>query len=176
MPDIYYQDDGSLRHVSDIYYQDGASLRTLTEVWYQDGATLRQVWSKSTALVHLENLSQSGRALQPAEAKASIILKTNGWVQGNANTNPYVNKFIWKLVGASSDYQVRATLLSGTPPAGSDLGSWIAMSSDVSWNLPSGLIIGETSCSLSIEIRDVATLSVQDSATFTLRATRDSGS
>lgn len=172
MPDIYYQDGANLRHISDVYYQDGASLRTLTEVWYQDGASLRKVWSKSVALVHLENLTQTGRALTPKTASASIMLNTLGVVQGRANTNVYTDKFTWLLSGASSDYQVRASVISGTAPTGSATNTWLTMSSPRDWTISNNTEDTSTTM-LLIELRDVATSTIRATATFTLQATQD---
>lgn len=169
MPDIYYQDGANLRHISDVYYQDGASLRTITEVWYQDGGVLRKVWNKNTALVYLENLFQEGTTIPPGTASASVRIKSSGTVQGRANTNPYNTKFVWLLVGSSGDYEVRATLLSGTTPSGSAIGTWLTTSSDRTWSV-SSVVGGAVFSTLLIELRDIATNTIQASATFTIQA------
>lgn len=59
----------------------------------------------------------------------------------------------WLLSGLNSDYEVRATLVSGDTPSGT-LGSWLACSTDRTWSLAA--VDEELFCSLSIQIRDAA--------------------
>ncbi len=70
----------------------------------------------------------------------------------------------------SSGYEVRCTVNSGTTPAGSATGSWLALSSDRFWSL-SRTNIGTVTCNLTIEIRDAVSLVVLDSCTVVLTAT-----
>lgn len=75
----------------------------------------------------------------------------------------------WRLVGTSGLYEVRATLLSGSAPAGV-LNTWANLSASQTWSVSSsGLLV---SCSLRIEIRDAASGVVLDSATINLSAER----
>jgi hypothetical protein len=172
MPDIYYQDGANQRHITGIYYQDGANLRTLQEVYYQDGANLRLVWTNAPATVYLEDAAQSGRAIAPSTASATINFTSGGLVQSRANSNPYALLFTWLLSGAASAYQIRATVSSGTSPAGSALNTWLNMGVDNLWVL-SRSTSGTSTSVLTIEIRDVATSTIRASATFTLQATQN---
>lgn len=70
------------------------------------------------------------------------------------------------------DYEVRFTKNSGTTPSGSSLNTWLALSATRSVTL-SRSSIGSSTCNLTVEIRDVATQTVQDSGTYTITATQD---
>lgn len=70
----------------------------------------------------------------------------------------------WLTLGTPSDYEVRATLNSGTTPVGT-LGSWLALSTSREWSLTS--VSGTLSCELLVEIRPTSG-AVSDSANITL--------
>ena len=72
------------------------------------------------------------------------------------------------------DFEIRCTKNSGTNPTGSGLGTWLALSSDRNWQLAQ-TVVGSKTCNLTIEIRDAATQTVQDSQTYTITATVNSG-
>lgn len=74
----------------------------------------------------------------------------------------------WLLLGSASDYEVRATLLSGTLTSGT-VGAWLSLGSSRSWSRVSNATV-----TIVIEIRDAVTLSVL--ATGTITITADSGS
>ncbi len=68
-------------------------------------------------------------------------------------------------------YEVRATKVSGDAfqPTGSALGTWLPLTSDRGWDLNlTG--VGRFDCVLTIEIRDAATQTIQDTATITMMA------
>lgn len=74
----------------------------------------------------------------------------------------------WLLAGSASDFEVRATLNSGTTPSGT-LGSWVALSTTRTWELsaPSGQV---RSCELTVEIRRASDSTVVATATITIDA------
>lgn len=74
----------------------------------------------------------------------------------------------WLDAGAAGDYEVRATRISGSIPSGT-LNAWESLSADRTWSLSATAEQSKT-CKLNIEIRDVATATVIDSATITLSA------
>ena len=73
----------------------------------------------------------------------------------------------WRVVGAGSDYEVRATLVTGDALTSGTVGTWQALSSSQEWQIsawkPSKM------SELLIEIRTTAGV-VVDSATVTLEA------
>jgi hypothetical protein len=74
----------------------------------------------------------------------------------------------WLFSGVAGDFQVRATLTSGTLTSGTT-GSWLALSTSRSWSCTAPLG-GSKNATLTIEIRDASSLTVLDSATVTLSA------
>jgi hypothetical protein len=75
----------------------------------------------------------------------------------------------WLLSGAASAYEARATLVSGTSPAGSALSSWLVLSSDRTWTLTTAAT-GYKTCELTIEIRNATTEAVLDTASVVLES------
>lgn len=75
---------------------------------------------------------------------------------------------------AAGNYDVMATLASGTTPTGT-LGSWLALSADHSWSIsvsPPGFTGGaHVSCVLTVKIRERASGTVKATATITMTAT-----
>lgn len=75
--------------------------------------------------------------------------------------------------GSVGSYEVQATLSSGATPSGT-LGAWLNCGTTRTWELTA--TAGESkTCILLVSIRDVATATVQDSASITLTAASDSG-
>jgi hypothetical protein len=70
----------------------------------------------------------------------------------------------WLLLGAASDYEVRATVASGSVTSGTT-GAWLSLASGWSWTRRS-----TASVILTIEIRDAATTRVLVTATITITA------
>lgn len=68
------------------------------------------------------------------------------------------------------DYEIKATKNSGSTPTGAAINTWLALSTTRSWQVNRSSL-GTTSCNLTIEIRDAATQTVQDSQTYTMSAT-----
>jgi hypothetical protein len=73
----------------------------------------------------------------------------------------------WLISGVNSDYEARATHQSGSALTTGTMDTWLALSSDRTWTLDAASPTSKTSVFL-IEIRDVATSTVQDSASITL--------
>lgn len=73
--------------------------------------------------------------------------------------------------GIGSDYEIKATKTSGiSNPTGPTLGTWHSLSSSRQWTLSVGpnSYPEVKSCTLSIEIRDAATSTVQDTASIVM--------
>jgi hypothetical protein len=105
-----------------------------------------------------------------AVAIVAYALDPDGYVYTSAgSTLSYVQQEQWDNMPATTgNYEVRATLSSGTAPSGT-LGSWTAVSSRQAWTLvtTSGFV---KTCVLTIEVRDTATSTVKATATVTLTA------
>lgn len=83
----------------------------------------------------------------------------------------------WLDTGTAGQFEVQATRQSGAGTAsvsGSALGTWLALSADRDWSISAAAGTSK-SIELLVEIRDVATHTVQDSATITLDLVNTSG-
>lgn len=122
--------------------------------------------------VSLTDTSQSHTAVSPNTASATlrIVAGLDNEVQGLAGAT-VVPKYVWLLSGSASDYEFRATALSGTTPAGT-FGSWNdAGTADCSWALnrsTDGVSTGE----ITIECRRKSDSAVIATCVFTFTATR----
>lgn len=123
--------------------------------------------------IQLSNETIVAGALWPiaTEARATYRLENTGdvfkFVNGVATD---VGDWINPKTGMS-DYECRATLASGQSPSSGALGTWQGLETSREWNLVdevrSGGFLNST---LTIEIRDKATQTVQASATISLNA------
>lgn len=102
-----------------------------------------------------------------APATASYSISIDGHVKING-----LNVETWLNSGIAAGYDVRATLVSGTAPAGSALAAWLNLSSSRTWSLTRSTI-GNVSCVLTIEIGLAGSGAAIDSATITIEAERD---
>ena len=97
---------------------------------------------------------------------AGYRLNTSGIAESRVQT-AYTTIETWRVVGAASDYEVRATLVTGDALTYGTVGTWQALSSSQEWQIsawkPSKM------SELLIEIRTTAGV-VVDSATVTLEA------
>lgn len=132
--------------------------------------------SWAVVAVTLNSAFQSQIRTAPSNAFARLELY-GGIVRGRVTSisGATNNKFTWDNFGASSDYQIRVQLSSGTGPAGSAVNSWLDCNTNPGWHL-SQTSIGTTSCSLSVEIRLKSSGSVlAGPVTWTLSVTKSSG-
>jgi hypothetical protein len=106
-----------------------------------------------------------------AVAIVAYALDPDGYVYTSAgSTLSYVQQEQWDNMPATTgNYEVRATLVSGTTPGGPTIGSWNIVSARQAWTLvtTSGFV---KTCVLTIEVRDTATSTVKATATVTLTA------
>lgn len=122
------------------------------------------------------NISISDRTvfditLAPNSAEADYRLTNTGIVQNQngAALETWVDGSF-----TASDYAVRVTLSSGTTPDAGALGSWLGLGTSRVWTLTNTVENSTKTSVLLVEIRDVATSTVQDSATITLLARKNS--
>lgn len=112
------------------------------------------VWDNGSATFHILNTGQARG------------LGSNG-DNGTGTNEFYAGE--WLVSGGASDFEVRATLVSGTLNSGT-LDTWLNCGTSRSWNKFYAGVGGQT-CVLTIELRPVGG-AVMDSATITLLATR----
>jgi autotransporter-associated beta strand protein len=122
--------------------------------------------------VSLAALPDSISALQidPDDAYAGFALYSTGSigvVEGSALS--YANVGTWRLSGASSDYEARVTVNSGSLTSGTT-GSWLALSASREWYL-ARTTSGTSTATITVEIRRVSDSVVVASKSVTLTST-----
>lgn len=103
-------------------------------------------------------------------ATAVYQLLSSGTGQSSRNTG-VPSTWTWLLVGVNSDYQVRATLVSGPSPTGDALGSWLSLNSSRAWQIANANPGTVVTSVITVEIRKVANSQIVDTATITIKAT-----
>lgn len=131
----------------------------------RNGGSWSTVWTRITSSD--ANPSSSRVA---GTATATYEIRSDGTVYTTNGANTLVFLENWLAFGSTSNYEIKATALSGTPTTGT-LDSWVSLGTTRTWTL-SQSIPGDATCILSIEIRNAVSLSVVDTATVTLYAER----
>lgn len=131
----------------------------------RSGGSWTNVWTRITCS---DTTASSSRSI--GTATAAYEARSDGTVYRTNGNNTLVFLENWLAFGSTSNYEIKATLISGTAPTGT-LGSWSSLGTTRTWALSQG-IVGDTTCTLSIEIRNAVSLSVVDTATVTLFAER----
>jgi hypothetical protein len=133
-------------------------------------------WAGEQALLITLGANKSHVRLStaPTDAYAGFRINPDGTMDGTAATslNWALDDGTWLQAGVASDFEVRATLNSGDVPAGSAVGSWLSCGSQQSWS-QSVLGVDIKFSDLTIEVRNAATLIVQDSCAVYIEATVD---
>jgi hypothetical protein len=115
----------------------------------------------------------SDSTISPTNASASFQLQSDGDVAritvstGGGGTVD-VGDWITPAAAAGANYEVRATVNSGSLTSGST-GTWLALSSTRTWSLDQ-TSLGTSACELLIEIRLTSTGAVLDSTVVSLSA------
>ena len=144
------------RNAAGSWVQVGSVKRRLSGAWVT-------IWSAAAAVT-----DQSITSLGPTGTlTAGYRLNTSGIAESRVQA-AYSTIETWLVVGAASDYEVRATLVTGDALTSGVVGTWQALSSPREW-LISVTTPGAKLSELLIEIRTTAGV-VVDSATITLEA------
>lgn len=104
-----------------------------------------------------------------ASSTASITFNSNGTVSSVGNVATYTTDWIDPTSAAPDDYQIRATISSGTMTSGT-FGSWLALTSNRTWS-KTQFTVGSSSAQVLFEIRK-GSGSVLDSGTITFNVER----
>ena len=124
-------------------------------------------YGASAATVEIDNGSLSDVQLGGL-ASAEFRLNTNGTITTTGNLTSYsdTNWYEPTTTGIGSSYQVQVTASGDTSSLTGTLNSYQTISSARSWTLETSSI--QQSVTLSVSVRDVATSTVQDTATITM--------
>jgi len=119
--------------------------------------------------------SASRSVTDPANANAGWQFNVDGTVDRRQGSWSYNHDWGAPTGGTpGTDYEIKCILNSGSTPSGDSVGTWLALTSARSWTL-SQTTVGSKSCNLTIQIRDAATSTLQDSQTYTIAVTVGSG-
>jgi hypothetical protein len=116
------------------------------------------------------NLNDSTfHAYSSTSVTASCTYATAGTFTGSSNGSTASNTSgAWLTAGSASGLEIKADIVSGSVTSGTT-GSWLSLASDRTWT-KTQTPDGTSAVSLTISIRNAATLEVLDSATVTIRA------
>lgn len=130
-------------------------------------------YGASAATVAIDNGSLSDVGFG-GTSQVTFTLNTNGTITATGNLTSYsdTNWYEPTTTGIGSSYQVQVTAGGDTSSLTGTLNSYQTISSARSWTLSTSSI--QQSVTLSVSVRDVATSTVQDTATITM--TVESGS
>lgn len=99
---------------------------------------------------------------------ATIRLKSDGYVYHGDNAS-YVQQYKWLQSGTNSDFEVYATLVSGS--ISGTTGAWLGLGTTRDWSVVDSSSDGDSvDAVIDLTIRDVATSTVRAYATFNLTA------
>jgi hypothetical protein len=141
--------------------------------------TATRTWSltNTTPPITVIPYTVSATAVQPDNAGAAIIFQTNGTEQYQTNLNTPVTIGNWDPSGDGSNYDVMATLVSGTAPNTpgfyNTLNTWVQVTGSlgIGWSITNSVFNNSTmTCVLSISIRLHSTEVVQSTGQITLKA------
>ena len=119
--------------------------------------------------------SASRTVTDPANANAGWQFNVDGTVDRRQGSWSYNHDWGTPTGGTpGTDYEIKCAVNSGTTPSGDSVATWLALTSARTWTL-SQTTVGSKTCNLTIEIRDAATQTVQDSQTYTVTATVNAG-
>jgi hypothetical protein len=136
--------------------------------------SLSDFYGTSSVAVTLQNASASDITFGGVSV-ASLTAGTDGTSSGSGNAGVTAPAW-WSAapdVGIGSDYEIRATLATGDAPTSGTLNTWLSLGTARTWS-QSQAVDGQRSCTLTIEIRDSATQTVQGTATWSLSVDRSS--
>jgi hypothetical protein len=117
-------------------------------------------------LVALESDTYGYSTISPTTATASVSAKSTGLLESSSGY-----EYDWLLSGAAADYEIRATIVSGSVTSGTT-GAWLALSSTRTWTR-TRTTLGTSTVTMTLEIRRVSDGLVLDTATVALEATVD---
>lgn len=120
----------------------------------------------SPGVVNLSNDTSTGRK----GGTAGIRFSSSGEYYRYAFDVPIVISNWLTPVENVGDYEIRATLSSGSTPDTGTIGSWEALSTTREWTLTNSTPSTTDEAQLLIEIRWTGDNEVKDSATYTLSA------
>ena len=136
---------GVSKDVPDLWVGVSSVWKKVSDVWVGVGGVWKQAYQ--SIAVNLLGLDPYDAQPTPADATATYSLTSGG-----LETATGASSSTWLLSGAASDYDVRATVVSGTLTTGTT-GSWLNLGTTRTWTkVRTSNISGIDTVSLTIEI------------------------
>lgn len=112
----------------------GGVWKPITGAWIGVGGVWRRMIE--TIFAQLTGRSITWATASPADARVGYRLTSSGLVEGSRGASILWNQDYgtWRVLGTSSDYEVRATLNSGTLTSGTT-GSWLSLGTTRAWTV-----------------------------------------
>lgn len=164
----HVKDAGTWKQLTEIHVKDAGTWKSVTEAYVKDGGTWKKFFPSIAASISDRTVSST--AADPASASTLVRFSNNGQLYGPTSSNSLE---FWKDEGANSDFDIRATKISGTTPTGT-FGNWLNLGTTRDWTL-GRTGIGTNECVIDFEIRDTTTGTVLTTGRITMRAEVISG-
>lgn len=116
--------------------------------------------------------TQTYSAFAPgATSHSGIRINTDSTLDERQNAS-YIERATWLTGGSPSDYEVRATVVSGTIDGGDSTGAWLSLSSAREWYIQTETVETDTA-GLTVSIRHAVNTSDSISFSVNLSAQED---
>lgn len=173
------QSSGTIK-LSEIQTEFGGSNPISLSEYYGSGGvpssgvlSLSDFYGTSAGSVNLPVSTQDIEVLPlGGTAFASITFNTDGTISRENGSD-----LSWwtasPSTGIGSSYEVRITSVTGTTPTGPTAGTWTAISSAVTWSITTTGADQNLQSNFTIEIRDTATSTTQDTGAGYLNANNE---
>ena len=176
MPDVHINDGGTWRTASEVFINDNGTWREAKEIWINDNGTFRQVFVTTPLVLDIPDFTALSIVSSPSSAQAVIRVDSDGKLyRTNGGTSViYYSDWVSSLTEfTNSDYEVRASYVSGIVPVGT-LNTWQPISSDRQWSL-NRTANGVSTSVIDITIREIANSANFDTFRVTLTARVEAG-
>jgi hypothetical protein len=152
---------GTWKTVAQLSVGVGGAWKTVTAGW----VGVAGVWKQFYAALDLIGGYAYAQSTSPADATATYALTNTGLEQRTG-----LSDNTWLLSGSASDYDVRATLLTGTLTSGTT-GSWLSLGTTRSWVRTRTLNIpGTDVVTLTIDLSLAGAATIIATASVTIEA------
>lgn len=125
--------------------------------------------SSGGGIVSYPGGSVSDFRIAPTDARAAFLFQRNGEVFKKKATDAATFWHDWadpKNSSVGDDYEIRATMIFGDDLSGSALDTWLPLTTSREWYTEVTSNFGESTGSALIEVRDVATETIQESQVY----------
>lgn len=161
---------GVWKGIDKVHVGVGGAWKRVNSAWIGVGGAWKKLYDAVVA--QLTNRSPTFGSISPSDARVGYRINADGTVDGSeASTLTWSLDYgTWLTAGTAGQFDVRATLNSGSLTAGTT-GTWMSCSSTRTWTVEVTANANTSqTANLTIEIRNGTTLEVLATATAVLTA------